>query len=101
MRHGTGPCPRQPLRGRGGALPGVPYAAPPFGPRRFCAPEPPEPWTGGRDATAYGPTAPHAPCTPPFDALIPEDVLPGEGCLIIASFGGDAEQVTGTWFCRP
>lgn len=54
------------VRGRIGAAGvasflGVPYAAPPFGPRRFRAPAPPEPWPGIRDATAYGPTAPHAP----------------------------------------
>ncbi|WP_372344892.1 carboxylesterase/lipase family protein [Streptomyces sp. KL116D] len=60
---------------------GVPYAAPPFGPRRFAAPAPAEPWTGERDATAYGPTAPKAPYTPPFDALIPETDVPGEDCL--------------------
>ncbi|MEU6572747.1 carboxylesterase family protein [Streptomyces sp. NPDC046805] len=60
---------------------GVPYAAPPFGPRRFHAPSPPEPWTGVRDATAHGPTAPHAPYAPPFDALIPEDGIPGGECL--------------------
>ncbi|MYT74454.1 MULTISPECIES: carboxylesterase family protein [unclassified Streptomyces] len=60
---------------------GIPYAAPPFGPRRFRAPAPAEPWTGERDATGYGPTAPKAPYTPPFDALIPETSVPGEDCL--------------------
>ncbi len=34
---------------------GVPYAAPPVGPRRFRAPEPAEPWEGERDATRFGP----------------------------------------------
>ncbi|MGO4632980.1 carboxylesterase/lipase family protein [Streptomyces sp. 2RAF24] len=73
---------------RGRALPdgvtsflGIPYAAPPFGDLRFRAPAPPEPWTGVRDATAYGPTVPHAPYAPPFDALIPDDVTEGEECL--------------------
>ncbi|MFC7220658.1 carboxylesterase/lipase family protein [Streptomyces polyrhachis] len=60
---------------------GLPYAAPPFGPRRLREPEPVEPWTGVREATAYGPTPPRAPYTPPFDALIPETTVPGEDCL--------------------
>jgi para-nitrobenzyl esterase len=33
---------------------GVPYAAPPTGPRRWQAPQPVQPWTGVRDATSYG-----------------------------------------------
>ncbi|MCS7478471.1 carboxylesterase/lipase family protein [Umezawaea endophytica] len=37
---------------------GVPYAAPPVGALRFAAPRPHEPWTGVRDATRHGPTAP-------------------------------------------
>ncbi|WP_426403070.1 carboxylesterase/lipase family protein [Streptomyces sp. R-07] len=60
---------------------GIPYAAPPFGARRFREPFPPEPWTGVRDATAHGPTAPHAPYAPPFDVLIPETTVSGEDCL--------------------
>ncbi|MGW0770215.1 carboxylesterase/lipase family protein [Streptomyces sp. NPDC002676] len=60
---------------------GIPYAAPPFGELRFCPPAPPAPWTGVRDALSYGPTPPRAPYPPPFDALVPEDVRPGEDCL--------------------
>ncbi|MFF5263267.1 carboxylesterase/lipase family protein [Actinomadura viridis] len=60
---------------------GVPYAAPPFGPRRFGPPEPPEPWDGIRDATAYGPTAPKPGYPAPFDRLVPDPQIPGEDCL--------------------
>ncbi len=37
---------------------GVPFAQPPIGALRFRAPEPPEPWSGLRDARDYGPSAP-------------------------------------------
>ena len=39
---------------------GVPYAAPPFGERRFRLPEPVEPWSGVREATSHGPTSPQS-----------------------------------------
>jgi carboxylesterase type B len=39
---------------------GIPYAAPPFGPRRFAAPQPPAKWTGTRHCTAFGPIAPQS-----------------------------------------
>ncbi|XP_069848597.1 cocaine esterase-like isoform X2 [Dipodomys merriami] len=32
---------------------GIPFAKPPVGPLRFAPPEPPEPWSGMRDATSY------------------------------------------------
>jgi para-nitrobenzyl esterase len=37
---------------------GVPYAAPPVGPLRFAAPQPPPAWEGVRDCTRLGPVAP-------------------------------------------
>jgi para-nitrobenzyl esterase len=33
---------------------GIPYAAPPVGPLRWQPPQPPEPWSGTLNATAYG-----------------------------------------------
>ncbi|MFN0148272.1 MAG: carboxylesterase/lipase family protein, partial [Dehalococcoidia bacterium] len=36
---------------------GIPFAKPPVGDLRFRAPQPPEPWTGVRDALAFRPAA--------------------------------------------
>ena len=60
---------------------GIPYAAPPFGVNRFRLPQPVEPWSGVRDALAYGPKAPQLPYPPPWDILIPEHPTMGEDCL--------------------
>lgn len=37
---------------------GIPYAKPPVGNLRWCAPQPPEPWTDARRCLTYGPSCP-------------------------------------------
>ena len=73
------------LRGRRtgevSAFLGIPYAAPPFGASRLRAPQPARPWTGVRDATAYGPTVPKSEYPAPVVPLLPEVTIPGENCL--------------------
>ncbi|MEV2277412.1 carboxylesterase family protein [Nocardiopsis sp. NPDC049922] len=79
---------------------GVPYAAPPFGARRFRAPAPAEPWEGVRDALEFGPTAPQRPYRSPLDRLIPTVDVPGDGCLnlnVWAPDGGDAGRPVMVW----
>ena len=63
------------------AFKGVPYAAPPFGANRLRPPRPVAPWSGLRDALAYGPKTPQLPYPPPVDSIIPELATPGEDCL--------------------
>jgi len=47
---------------------GIPYAAPPTGPRRYRAPQPPDPWTDVRECLDAGPVAPQPPS--PFEAML-------------------------------
>ncbi|MEU3642977.1 carboxylesterase family protein [Lentzea sp. NPDC034063] len=52
---------------------GIPYAAPLDGVRRFQAPQPPRPWDGVRDATAFSASPPQAQMQP-----LPPLWLPGD-----------------------
>ena len=51
---------------------GIPYAAPPVGPLRWCNPQPSLRWSGVRDATRFGPAC-----------LQADDVPKSEDCLTI------------------
>src|SRR5690242_8187371 len=60
----------------------IPFAKPPVGPRRFGAPETPEPWSGVRDATRFGPASHQAsrPLAPILGILVDEE---SEDCLTL------------------
>ena len=62
---------------------GIPYAAAPFGDRRFRAPHPAEHWSGAREATAFGPTAPQRPYAAAIGELLGSVAIPGEDILSV------------------
>ena len=68
---------------------GIPYAAPPVGAHRLRLPQPVAPWSGVRDALAYGPKPPQPPYPPPIDVLLPELTVPGEDCLTLNLWSRD------------
>lgn len=61
---------------------GIPYARAPIGPLRWRSPQPPEPWAGVRDATAFGPMAPQ-PRTVPGANLPVAVEAQDEDCLTL------------------
>jgi para-nitrobenzyl esterase len=64
---------------------GIPFAKPPVGPLRFRPPEPPDPWTGVRAATNFGPGAPQG--VNPVEAVLPVFVPEtSEDCLYLNVF---------------
>ena len=77
---------------------GIPFAAPPTGPRRFAPPAPAEAWIGDRDATQFGMSAPQN--SVPFD-LIDLDVGPtAEDCLylnVVTPGSDDASRPVLVW----
>lgn len=59
---------------------GVPYAAPPLGPRRFALPQPVEPWTGVKLCDVPSPCAPQKKSPPGwFDCM--QGIAQSEDCL--------------------
>jgi para-nitrobenzyl esterase len=64
--------------GEVGRFRGIPYAAAPFGDRRFMSPAKATGWDGVRDALEFGPTAPAAPLPAVF---MPDVSVDGEECL--------------------
>ncbi|CAN5597103.1 carboxylesterase family protein [soil metagenome] len=74
---------------------GIPYAAPPFGVRRFELPQPAEPWNGPRDATRPGPNAPQNPRPdgfPPVASPLNTD----EGDILSLNMWAPADAAPGT-----
>lgn len=68
---------------------GIPYALPPFGERRFRAPEPVTAWQGVRDAVAFGPTAPQTPYPGAIGKLLPSIAIPGDDILTVNVWAAD------------
>ncbi|TDB99082.1 carboxylesterase/lipase family protein [Nonomuraea longispora] len=59
---------------------GIPFAKTPFGPLRFAAPAPPDPWDGVLDAGRFGPRPPQPPMMPGLPAWSPDQ---GLDCLTV------------------
>ena len=68
----------------------VPFAKPPIGALRFRAPERPEPWSGVRDATRFGPGSYQAnrPLAPILGIVVPEQ---SEDCLTLNVWTPDGD----------
>jgi para-nitrobenzyl esterase len=73
---------------------GVPYAEPPLGPLRWCAPQPAQPWHGVRDALQVSPCG-YQPA--PFGATQTDAIVGSEDCLYLNIWApapaSDAEQL--------
>jgi para-nitrobenzyl esterase len=63
------------------AFKGIPYAAPPVGPRRLRPPQPAAEWSGVRDASRYGAVALQRPMPGIFGELGTPQNPAGDDCL--------------------
>src|SRR5512139_3158651 len=68
---------------------GIPYAAPPFGANRLRPPQPVEPWSGVRDALAFGPKTPQPAYPPQVGLLLQESCISGEDSLTLNIWSPD------------
>lgn len=69
---------------------GIPYAEPPFGDRRFAAPQPRAPWSDTLDATTFGAAAPQLPYQGPIGELLDSVHEWGEDCLTVNVWAPEA-----------
>lgn len=73
---------------------GVPYAAAPFGARRFRAPEPHPGWSDSRPALRAGATSPQLPYGAGLERVLPSIEVPGEEILHV-NVWAPTERVAG------
>ena len=72
---------------------GIPFAKSPVGPLRFRPPEPPDPWTGIRAATSFGPGGPQG--VNPVAAVLPSSFQRRARTASTSTFSPPTRPVSG------